>query len=451
MPFPKDFVWGAATASYQIEGGVREGGRTPSVWDDFCHTPGKIANRDTGDVACDSYHRYEEDIRIMKELGIKAYRFSLSWTRILPHGVGEVNQAGVDYYNRVIDKLLENGIEPYVTLFHWDYPLELYYKGGWLNRESADWFAEYAAVAARCFSDRVKYWFTSNESQCYIGFGHQFGTHAPGLDLPAHQACRAWHHNLLALGKAAKALRENARGPIQVWLVSCGYLAVPQTNSQEDIQAARNLMFNMRRDGKHLNFSYGDLLDPAVLGTYPEKLHPYLPEGWQDDMKTICQPLDMIGANVYTGSLVRAVKDPKDYEMLPDEPGTPRTGVNKTIRPACIYWSARFLTERYHLPVYITENGLANTDCISLDGKCHDPQRADYIDRYLGQLSKAIGEGADVRGYFYWSLLDNFEWSEGFTKRFGLAYVDYATCRRTVKDSAYHYREIIQTNGAQFK
>ena len=448
MSFPKGFVWGSATASYQIEGGVNEDGRTPSVWDDFCRTPGKIANRDTGDTACDSYHLWKEDVRLMKELGLKAYRFSLSWTRLLPHGVGEVNQAGVDYYNRMIDQLLENGIEPYITLFHWDYPLELYHKGGWLNRESADWFAEYAALASRCFSDRVRYWITSNESQCYIGFGHQFGTHAPGLDLPARQAARAWHHNLLAMGKAAKAIRDNARGPVKVGLVSCGYLAVPETDSPADIQAARNLVFNMRRDGEHLNFSYGDLLDPPILGTYPEKLHPYLPQGWQDDMEMIRQPLDFVGTNVYTGTRVRAVADPKDYEMLPDEPGAPRSSVNKTVRPSCLYWIAKFLDERYHLPIYITENGMANNDWISLDGKCHDPQRIDQIDRYLMELSRAIDEGADVRGYFHWSLMDNFEWAEGYTKRFGLVYVDYATQKRTLKDSAYHYRDIVARNGA---
>ncbi|HEX2925355.1 MAG TPA: GH1 family beta-glucosidase [Ruminiclostridium sp.] len=449
MSFKEGFVWGTATAAYQIEGCVNEGGRGESVWDEFCRTKGNIDDGDSGDLACDSYHRFSEDIQLMKQIGVKAYRFSISWTRILPKGTGEINMEGVNYYNNLIDELLENGIEPYVTLFHWDYPMELQYKGGWLNPESPQWFANYAAICSGLFSDRVKYWVTSNESQCYIGFGLGTGWHAPGLKLPANQVVRAWHHNLKGLGLAAKAIRENAKGEVKVGLVSCGEVGIPASECEADIQAARNVLFD-RETTEELNFGYGDLFDPAIKGRYPERLIPYLPKGWQDDMKDICVPLDFVGLNVYIGAVVKGSEKSKyEYQKLPV--GIGKTSMEWAFKPESLYWVTRLIYERYNIPVYITENGMANNDWISTDGKINDTQREDYMNQYLSALSKSIDDGADVRGYFYWSLLDNFEWAYGYSKRFGLVYVDYSNYSRKLKQSALRYKSIIETNGEVLK
>ncbi len=451
MAFKKGFVWGSATASYQIEGAANEDGRGQSVWDEFCRTEGKVEGMDSGESACDSYHRFKEDIGLMKEIGIKAYRFSISWTRILPKGTGEINMAGIDYYNRLIDCLLENGIEPYVTLFHWDYPLELQFKGGWLNPESPVWFAEYAAICSKYFSDRVRYWITSNESQCYIGMGYGNGRHAPGWELPRNQVVRAWHYNLRGLGLAARAIRENAKGEVKVGLVSCGEVGIPATSDEADLQAARNVLFDRETAEMGYNaFGYGDLLDPQIKGTYPERLVRYLPEGWQEDMKDIHVKLDFIGINVYSGNVVEG-SGSKKYRYVKLPAGMAKTSMEWTVQPDSIYWVSRFLTERYGLPVYVTENGMANNDWISIDGKVNDAQREDFINRYLTALSKAADDGADVRGYFYWSLLDNFEWAYGYSKRFGLAFVNYDNFERTLKQSAYRYKSIIETNGEILK
>ncbi len=450
MAFKEGFVWGTATASYQIEGAVNEGGRGESVWDQFCRMKGKIDDGDNGDFACDSYHRYSEDIQLMKQIGIKAYRFSISWSRILPEGTGEINMEGVNYYNNLINELLENEIEPYVTLFHWDYPMELQYKGGWLNSESPFWFENYAAICSRLFSDRVKYWVTSNESQCYIGLGYGIGAHAPGLELPVNQVVRAWHYNLKGLGLAAKAIRENAKGEVKVGLVSCGEVGIPASDSQADMQAARNVLFDRDHSGDSIGFGFGDLFDPALKGEYPEGLIPHLPKGWEDDMKDICVPLDYIGINVYIGSIVEGCQNNK-YRYLRLPVGIGKTSMEWSFKPETLYWATKFISERYNLPVYITENGMANNDWVSTDGKIKDTQREDYMDQYLSALSKSIDDGADVRGYFYWSLLDNFEWSYGYAKRFGLVYVDYSNYSRTLKQSAFRYKRIIETNGEILK
>lgn len=439
-------MWGTATASYQIEGAVNEDGKGQSIWDEYCRAKGKIENGDSGDLACDSYHRFSEDIHLLKEIGVKAYRFSISWTRILPNGTGEVNIEGINYYNNLINELLENGIEPYITLFHWDYPMELQYRGGWLNSESPKWFADYAAICSKYFSDRVKYWATSNEAQCYIGLGYSIGCHAPGYDLTTRQVVRAWHHNLKGLGLAAKAIRENALGEVKVGLVSCGEVGIPASDSQEDLQAARDVLFNRKPFGDSIDFGYGDLFDPAIRGIYPERFNGYLPEGWQEDMKDICVPLDFVGLNIYTGYEVKASSN-SGYEYLKIPVGIGRTSMDWPFQPDCMYWACRLISERYNLPVYITENGMANNDWISIDGKINDTQREDYINRYLLAMKRAIDEGADVRGYFYWSLLDNFEWAFGYSKRFGLAYVDYSNFDRRLKQSAFRYRDIIKTNG----
>ena len=442
----KDITWGSATASYQIEGAAYSDGRGLSVWDEFCLKDGAIENGDNGDFACDSYNRLDEDINIMKEIGIQAYRFSLSWTRILPNGTGEINQAGIDYYNRVINKLLENGIEPYITLFHWDYPEALFNKGGWLNPQSPDWMEEFAGVAAQNFSDRVKYWITSNEAQCYIGIGHGIGCHAPGLKLSKYNVVKAWHNNLVALGKATQAIRNNARGEVKVGIVSCGEIGIPASDLPQDIEAARKVLFNKKLDGEFINFGFGELLEPAINGVYPENLKGYLPDGWERDMDIIKQPLDFVGLNVYTGQITKATHD-GDYEYINPIVGEAITATDWKVRPESMYWVIKFIWEKYKLPIVIAENGMANNDWMSIDMKVHDPQRIDYMDRYIGQLLRAANEGANVQAYFHWSLMDNFEWSCGYKRRFGLVYVDYKSFKRTLKDSAYHYREIIKSNG----
>jgi len=447
MAFKNGFLWGTATAAYQIEGGAGQDGRGPTVWDEFSHTPGKTSFGEHGDRACDSYNRLDEDLALLKTLGVKAYRFSICWTRILPEGTGRLNPQGFSYYDRLIDQLLANGIIPFVTIFHWDYPLELYYKGGWLNAESPRWFADYVEVLVDHFSDRVRYWVTQNEPECYIGNGLETGRHAPGLQLPRKQVLRAWHHNLIAHGLAVQVIREKAKLKPAIGIVSCGEVPIPLTESREDREAAVTAMFN-KKDGESLNLSFGDSLDPVILGKYPGRLIPYLPAGYEKDMETMAQPLDFIGLNLYTGFYVRH-DDKEGYVREAPPVGQEETSIGWKVEPKCLYWAPKMVIDRYWLPVYITENGMANNDWVALDGRVHDPQRIDFIKRYLQELQKLSQEGYEEKlaGYFYWSLLDNFEWAQGYTKRFGLVHVDYTTLQRTIKDSAYYYQKLIASNG----
>lgn len=376
---------------------------------------------------------------------MKAYRFSLSWPRLMPDGTGRLNEAGFAYYDRMIDGLLKNGIEPYITLFHWDYPLELYYKGGWLNRDSKHWFGEYAMQVTRRYSDRVSHWITENEPQCYIGLGHRDGIHAPGLKLPMVEVVRAWHNNLAAHGMAVQAIRQNAVRKPSIGLVSCGDVPVPVHETDADIDACRHAMYD-RHIGVSPRLEHCDLLDPAIFGKYPENLRELLPSYYEEDMALIAQPLDFIGLNIYSG--FRMEKGAQGWgEVAHDVRGFPETATEWAVRPEALYWAPRFIHERYGLPVMITENGMANLDWMSADGAVHDPQRVDYLNRYLKMYRRAADEGIPLDGYFYWSLLDNYEWASGYSRRFGLIYVDYTDCRRTWKDSAYRYRDIIAANG----
>lgn len=452
--FPKNFTWGAATASYQIEGGWNEDGKGPSIWDEFCHTPGKIRNGDTGDVACDHIHRYKEDVQLMKQLGLKAYRFSISWPRVIPEGTGKVNEAGIQFYSDLVDELLANGIEPFITLYHWDLPLRLQEKGGWCNRESADWFAEYTALIADRLGDRVKHFFTFNEISVFIK-GIITGDHAPGIQMTPGYYVKAYHNILCAHGRAVQELRKKIDG-VKVGFAPAILPYVPETEA--DIDACRKALFAVKRtingapdNSLRMFINVPSMcLDPIVFGKYPadglEVIEKYLPDGWQEDMKTISQPVDFIAYNCYQGRTTR--DDGKGgVTIVQPKVGYPRTAIGWPVNPPCIYWVARFLWERYQLPLYITENGMSAHDWISLDGKCHDPNRIDYLNRHLLQLEKAIDEGANVAGYFQWSLMDNLEWSEGYFDRFGIIYVDYPTGERTVKDSGYWYSQVIATNG----
>ena len=453
MAFLKDFIWGAATSAYQIEGAANEDGKGPHIWDVFVKNSGKIDSGHTGDVACDHYHRFREDVALMKELGLKGYRFSIDWARILPEGTGRVNEAGIVFYNALVDALLDAGIEPYVTLYHWELPYELYKRGGWLNSESAQWFGDYAALIADRFSDRVRHFFTFNEPQCFIGLGFLRGEHAPGLKAPLQDTFLMAHNVLKAHGAAVRQLRQHAKQPVEIGYAPTGTMCYPETDAPENVEAARRQLFSCPAlENWTWNVSWWS--DPVLLGHYPEeglkKYAPFLPKITQADMDMISQPIDVYGQNIYNGHCVRMGADGQP-ELVVRYPGFPRTAMDWPITPESLYWGPKFLQERYQKPIYITENGLSCHDVISADGKVHDPNRIEFLRRYLSELERAVADGVDVRGYFQWSLMDNFEWLRGYAERFGLIYVDYETQKRICKDSALWYRRLIDTNGESLR
>lgn len=447
MGFKKDFVWGAATAAYQIEGGYKADGKGLNVWDVLSRKEGFVKDKHNGDVACDHYSNYKEDVKIMVELGIKSYRFSLSWARILPNGVGQINEAGLKFYDNLIDELIKYDITPYVTIFHWEYPYELYKKGGWLNPESSKWFEEYTKIVVDRYSDRVRHWITINEPQCFIGLGHSIGNHAPGLKLPMDQVLLAIHNSLLAHGRAVKVIRQYAKLEPIIGFAPVGSIKMPISLSEQDIESAREAMFSVEDMGIWSNSWY---MDPVFLGKYPEEglkvYEKYLPNITDEDMKIISQPIDFCGINIYKGDFVSKNSD-GGFEHPISKAGYPETSMEWAVTPEALYWGPKFLYERYKKPILITENGLANNDWVSLDGKVHDPQRIDFLQRYLRQFQKASDEGVETMGYFQWSLMDNFEWAEGYHKRFGLIYVDYESQKRIIKDSGYWYKTVIESNG----
>lgn len=447
MDFGKDFIWGAATASYQIEGAANKDGRGLSVWDIFCKNEGKVYGEQSGEIACDHYHRYKEDVKLMKEIGLQAYRFSLSWSRILPEGVGKVNQKGLDFYDRLVDELLKNNIEPYITLFHWDFPYELYKKGGWLNADSSEWFAEYAEVVAKRLSDRVKNFMTQNESVCFISHGHKLGVHAPGLQLPWDDVLLSAHNSLLAHGKAVMALRSHGKQALQIGYAPTGTITIPKDETPSNIELARKKMFEFSEKNLWIPSFW---LDPIIFGQYSKEVIEVFGEDMprinDEDMKIINQPLDNLGFNIYTGTTVGEDKNGQSYHIK-NKVGRPHTDMGWGITPKSLYYGPKFLSERYNLPVLITENGMANLDWVNSEGKIHDPQRIEFIKQYLRECKRAKNDGVNVKGYFLWSLMDNFEWAEGYEKRFGIIHVDYETQKRTFKDSAYWYKSVIETNG----
>ncbi|MCA9312455.1 MAG: beta-glucosidase [Phycisphaerales bacterium] len=448
MSFRNDFLWGVATSAYQIEGAHDQDGRGLTVWDAFCRREGAVFESHHGDRACDHYNRLSEDIALLRWMGVDAYRFSIAWSRVIPEGVGKVSAAGLGFYDKLVDGLLEAGIDPVVTLFHWDYPLALYHRGGWLNRESVSWFGEYVETVVDRLSDRVTRWSTINEPQCFIGLGHQEGRHAPGLKLPPEDHLRAAHHALLAHGRAVQVIRGRSRQPAIIGWAPIGHIFYPDSNSPEDIDAARKATFSVTRRDHWNNTWYSD---PVCRGHYPEdglrlwgEASPRVEPG---DMELISQPLDFYGVNIYAGQPV--VSDGQGgWTSVAASPGAPRTAFDWLITPESLEWGVRFLSERYRLPVIVTENGMANLDWVDEHGVVSDPQRIDYSKRYLRALARAVDAGADVRGYFHWSLLDNFEWAEGYRMRFGLVHVDFETLVRTPKASAHWYRDLIASRGA---
>ena len=452
MGFRRDFIWGAATAAYQIEGAAFEGGKGLSVWDQFSHVPGHVRGMETGDTACDHYHRFEQDMELMRELGIRHYRFSISWPRLLPEGRGPVSSRGRDFYNRLIDAMVERGIRPFATLFHWDYPAALQARGGWENPDSPMWFEDYAALCARLFGDRVKDFFTLNEPQCFIGMGCETGEHAPGLRLDAQHTIPMAHHVLKAHALAVRALRAHAPG-CRVGYAPTGTPCIPASQSDADVAAAQKAYFDVPADEKRWTWNVAWWSDPVLLGTYPEEalrvFERHLPEKWERDLETMCQPLDYYGQNIYHGRIIRAAQNAQGYEEVPFSTGFPRTAMQWPVTPDALYWGPKFLYERYKTPILITENGMACHDAVSLDGKVHDPNREDYMRRYLLAYRRAAEEGVDAAGYFAWSLMDNFEWACGYGERFGLIYVDFATQARVIKDSELWYRRVMAHNGEE--
>ena len=445
--FPKDFAWGAATAAYQVEGAANEDGKGPSVWDVFTKKKGAVFEGHTGDVACDHYHRYKEDVALMKTLGIKSYRFSISWPRVLPDGVGTLNQRGLDFYSRLVDELLKAGVAPMCTLFHWDYPQALYQRGGWLNRDSADWFGAYAALMGDKLGDRIKVWVTQNEPQCFIGLALRDGVHAPGDKLKDPDYLMAAHNGMRAHAKAVQALRAHAKDG-KVGYVVATQPTQPASDKPEDVEAARQAMFAVPERHEWNNAWW---MDPVLLGKYPEDgLLTYgkdVPKWKASDLDEMKQPIDFLGLNIYKADTYRRGADGKpDRVAVP--PGYPRSGVDwQPITPSCLYWGPRYTYDRYKLPISITENGLSTRDQVFLDGKVHDPQRIDYMHRALLELARAIKDGVPITGYYAWSLLDNFEWADGYKQRFGMTYVDYQTQKRLPKDSFDWYRKVIASNG----
>ena len=449
MGFAKDFVWGAATSSYQIEGTGRDSGKGQNIWDVFTKEPGRVYEGHTGDIACDHYHRFREDVAYMKELGLKGYRFSIDWSRVLPEGTGKVNEKGIDFYNALIDELLEQGIEPYITLYHWELPYEIYKRGGWMNPEIVEWFGQYARLVAERFSDRVKYFFTLNEPQCFVGLGFLQGCHAPGVKAPLRDTFEMAHNALKAHGRAVQMLRAYGKQNVQIGYAPTSGMCYPEKETPKDIEAARKALFALPDDLSNWTWNVSWWSDPVILGKYPDegmkKYEKYLPVITDEDMKLISQPIDFYGQNIYNGRCIRMGTDGRPEEVRRPA-GFPKTATNWPVTPEALYWGPKFLYERYRKPIYITENGMACHDTVSQDGKVHDPNRIDFLARYLKNLKRAAEE-IDIRGYFQWSLMDNFEWDKGYAERFGIIYVDFETQERIWKDSAYWYRDLIRRNG----
>lgn len=447
--FPSRFSWGAAAASYQIEGARSKHGKGESVWDMFCQKDGAVFEGHSGDVACDHYHQFAQDVDLMAQLGLGAYRLSLSWPRIFPNGTGELNEAGLDYYERLIDALLKAGITPWVTLFHWDYPLDLFHRGGWLNRDSADWFADYAEAVIKRLSDRVTRFFTLNEPQVYIGFGHLEGVHAPGLQLPLKEALLAGHHTLLAHGKAVSAMRAAARSELSIGYAPVGMPKLPLGNDAAAVELARRATFTIYERNSWNNSWW---MDPVYLGTYPEQGLEFFgadaPQVRAGDMEIISAPLDFFAVNIYQGTPVSAdANAPHGFALNKHPVGYPHTAFNWPITPEALYYGPKFFYERYNKPIVITENGLSSRDWVGMDGQVQDPGRIDFTKRYLQQYARAMHDGVDALGYFHWSIMDNFEWSAGYRERFGLIHVDYQTQVRTPKQSFYWYKSVIESGG----
>ena len=445
IEYPKGFLWGCATAAYQVEGGAKDDGRGPSLWDVFSHTSGKTHNGDTGDVADDAYHLYKQDVQLLKNLGVQTYRMSISWSRVFPNGTGDVNQPGLDYYNRVVDELLANNITPYITMFHWDTPAAL--QGGWQSRDTSKAFADYCGYVTKRLGDRVKHWMTTNEFVCFTDLGYRDGQFAPGLKLAAAQVNQVRHHGILAHGLGVQAIRANTPRGTQVGLAENASIFVPVMETDEHIEAAR----------KATRDQNAQFLTTVMEGKYPDSYlaeqGPNAPNVEEGDLKAIGSPLDFVGLNAYNPSYVKAADSAKGYAIEPMPSSYPHMfSPWIQISPECVYWTARNICDiwKEKVPaVFITENGTSSDDVLTADGRVEDVDRVMYLRNHITQLHRAVSEGYPVKGYFLWSLMDNFEWADGFSKRFGIHYVDFKTLKRYPKLSAEWYKNTIATNAVE--
>jgi len=438
LKFPPGFVWGVATAAYQIEGAIDEDGRSESIWDRFCATPGKIKDSSSGAIADDHYHRYPQDIKLMQELGVGAYRFSVAWPRIIPNGTGAVNQKGLDFYDRLVDNLLEAGITPYATLYHWDLPQVLQDKGGWANRDTAYAFADYAEVVVKHLGDRVKGWITHNEPFCASLLSYRIGEHAPGLK-DHHLALRAVHHILLSHGLAVPRIRQHTDAPVGITL-NLWPIHPANPANEADIAAAQ------RSDAENNRL----FLDPIFKGSYPpdylERQAPGALPVEPGDLEIISTPIDFLGVNYYNRQVAEAdPQNPDGWHNI--KPAGVYTSMGWEIYPAGIYELMVRLNQEYtKLPIYITENGSSGEEPPDQQGVVNDELRLNYIRDHLHQLQRATQEGCTVAGYFAWSLIDNFEWSWGYSRRFGIVYVDFDTQERIIKNSGHWFSQVARSN-----
>lgn len=443
--FCKDFLWGAASAAHQIEGAYLEDGKGMGIWDTFEQETGYIIRNENGNVACDHYHQYREDVAIMKELGLKSYRFSVSWPRVMPEEYGTVNEKGLRFYIDLVNELTEAGIEPMVTLFHWNLPTAIYELGGWENPQVVDWFEQYTDVVTTALGKKVKYWMTFNEPQLFIGAGLNAGVFAPFEKKSTEALMRISKNVYLAHGKAVRIIRKNCQNSI-VGMAPTGEIVIPRDMNAESIERARKLSFSMKKESFTSSITWWS--DPIFFGKIPEDAQAIfgecLPVLTEEEWEIVTEPLDFYGFNIYQG--LEDLDSTEEYGPYA-YPGSPKTSMDWNVTPEVLYWSCRFLYERYGKPIMITENGMSSFDWVSLDGKVHDPNRIDFLHRYLRSIKDAVSEGIPVLGYQYWSIMDNFEWINGYDKRFGLVYVDYRTQKRTIKDSACWYRDVIATNG----
>ena len=444
MAFKKDFAWGVATAAYQIEGGAYEADKGLNGWDVGSATAGRIFEGHSGDIGCDHYHRFKEDVAIMKKLGVKAYRFSVNWARLIPEGTGKVSKDGKRFYLALLKELKKAGVEPWITLFHWDYPYSLYLKGGWLNPDSPKWFEAYAKVCAELFGEYCGHFILINEPQVFLGEGHRSGTHAPFLKLSDGEIMKAAHNVLLACGLGEKIIRKTISRPVKIGTAQAYWPALPYT--EKDYELAKKDTFDCHKDFGSVNY----YLDPLLFGRYPEEF-----EAWQkscgfgypaSDMQIIKSQLDFCGLNTYSGGYV--TEEGGKLKNIVPGPNVPKTDMRWNVYPDSLYYGPKYMYERYGLPVVYTENGVALAEWKDLNGQINDDSRIDFIKRYLRSLHRAAQE-IPVEGYFYWSLMDNFEWAEGFSKKFGLVHVDYQTGERTLKKSAHFYKKVIATNGEE--
>lgn len=447
MGFSIDFLWGAASAAHQVEGAYNEDGKGLGIWDHFAHQPGYIAYGENADIACDHYHRYKEDVKLMKEIGLKSYRFSISWPRVLPNGTGEINEKGLQFYSDLVDELIKAGIEPLVTLYHWNLPMALYEQGGWKNPQIPQWFAEYTKAVVDKLSDRVKYWMTFNEYQMFAGLGLGIGAMAPFEQNDLQTMMTISANIFRAHGEAVSVIRKYSKQKSIVGMAPTGNVWLPKNETSEEIEDARKRSFAVSKE----MYLFGNAwwADPIYLGHFPEGSEEIfgdmLPQFSEEEWECIAQPLDFYGFNAYEGTVEYPIRNDR-YGTYAYQ-GSPKTSIGWSMTPEVLYYAPKFLYERYHKPILVTENGMAGMDWVAMDGRVHDYHRIDFLNRYLLQLEKAIDEGIPVIGYQQWSIMDNYEWCHGYDMRFGLIHVDYRTQKRTLKNSAYWYRDVIKSNG----